>query len=366
MKRLTHLALATTWLWAAFTGLEASGQTNVARTGRFFRGTGTNTSYQSFVLPLDFEKGVALDNLNGNATNLFPGMDFGPTRYHYDATKPSSATNAAFGIPFANPIAAFGGRVGGSPLYFGQDYHFGIYAGVTAPFWAGGGIYIRVYRQSDFQFVDSIELDVPDLTLTNQWTGFLTNGYEYFITAYGLTTTVRFDEPYTMWGIGYPSGCHHLIHTAVPTATNYLYMVIAAGYDDQGWMALAFDGSGVCSRLYTMEFQQRPAWQTVLLNRPQFTGTPAPSFYQGASLPELLTNAPPVTNAVSLAPSACTNLDASPELRRHPTLDQFVSDMRQDPLRPGRLRPKRNRADGRHCLQRQWVRFGCLRSIWAA
>jgi len=69
-----------------------------------------------------------------------------------------------------------------------------------------------------------------------------------------------------------------------------------------------------------------------LLDQPQFTGTPAPSFYLGKSLPELLTNAPPVTNAVSLAPSAYTNLDASPELRRHPTLDQFVSDMGNDPI----------------------------------
>ncbi len=84
--------------------------------------------------------------------------------------------------------------------------------------------------------------------------------------------------------------------------------------------------------MYTLEFQQRPPWRAIFLDQPQFTGMPVPSFYQGKSIAELLTNAPPVTNTVSLAPSACTNLDASPELRRHPTLDQLVTDMRRDPL----------------------------------
>ncbi len=50
------------------------------------------------------------------------------------------------------------------------------------------------------------------------------------------------------------------------------------------------------------------------------------------TLAELLTNTPPVTNAVGLSPSACTNIDQSPELRRSPILDQFVSDMGNDPM----------------------------------
>src|SRR6267154_3528924 len=139
MKRKFALApLSTILIGMLVLASNVYGQTNVARTGRFCRGTGTNTTYQSFVLPLDFQKGVALDNLNGNATNLFPTTStnyvFGITRYHYDATKPTSSTNNALRIPYNNPIVAFGGRVGGSPLYFNQDYHFGAYSGITAPY----------------------------------------------------------------------------------------------------------------------------------------------------------------------------------------------------------------------------------------
>ena len=39
-----------------------------------------------------------------------------------------------------------------------------------------------------------------------------------------------------------------------------------------------------------------------------------------------------MTNVVSFIPSAATNLDASPELRRHPTLDNFVASMGNDPI----------------------------------
>src|SRR6266545_4864983 len=132
-NRLIGLVLLSCgWLSGMVSDAEAQG--GVVRTGRFYRGTGTNASFQSFVLPLDFQKGVALDDLNGNATNLFPGMSFGLTRYHYNATNPASSTNIGLRIPFNNPIVAFGSRVGGSPLYFDQEYRFGAYAGVTYPY----------------------------------------------------------------------------------------------------------------------------------------------------------------------------------------------------------------------------------------
>ena len=70
----------------------------------------------------------------------------------------------------------------------------------------------------------------------------------------------------------------------------------------------------------------------MFIDQPQFDGSPLPPFYAGMTLAEMLTNTPPVTNAVRLHPSACTNLDDSPELRRHPILDQFVADMGNDPI----------------------------------
>lgn len=315
--------------------LPCFGQTNVVRTGLFARGTGTNTTHQSFVLPLDFQKGVVLDNLNGNATNLFPSTGtnyvFGPTRYHFDATRPASATNNALRITYNNPIVAFGARVGGSPLYFNEDYHFGAYAGATAPY-SDTAMYIAVYSAADYHLVDSVPLLIPALEYTNAWRNFLTNGYQATFTTYGLTTTLRFDDPSKMWGVDFGAGCYHIIHNATQTASNYVYVVILSGYTDGSWMTTDADGYGAWSRMYSLEFQQRPPWRAVFLDQPQFSGISAPSFYYGKSLPELLTNAPPVTNVISLAPSACTNLDASPELRRHPVLDQFVLDLRRNPL----------------------------------
>ena len=81
-----------------------------------------------------------------------------------------------------------------------------------------------------------------------------------------------------------------------------------------------------------MDFEARPQWRSIFVDQPHFDGSPLPPFYAGMTVAEMLTNTPPVTNAISLAPSACTNLDDSPELRRHPILDQFVSDMGNDPI----------------------------------
>ncbi len=315
-------------------GFAAKGeaQTNIARTGRFYRGTGTNSTYHSFVIPLDFQKGVPLGEMGDGSTNLFPVNH--DTQYHYNATNPASATNLGLRIPYKSPIVAFGSRVGGSPLFHNQSYRFGVYAGETGPgYLSSGALYIRVYRQSDFGFVTQFAVPIPSLEQTNEWRQFLTNGYTTTVTNCGLTTSVRFNDPYKMWGTTL-AGRYHITHTAEPTQTNYVYHVMLAGYVNANWMSCL--GSGHTNRawsfLYTLEFQPRPPWRALFLDQPQFSGVPAPSFYAGASLPELLTNAPPVTNTVSLSPTACTNLDASPELRRHPTLDQFVSDMRRNPL----------------------------------
>src|SRR6185295_7362918 len=58
-----------------------------ARTGRFTRGSGDDPYYQSLLIPLDFQKGMPLDNVDGNATNLFGSAWGGSTiLYHYNAT----------------------------------------------------------------------------------------------------------------------------------------------------------------------------------------------------------------------------------------------------------------------------------------
>jgi RHS repeat-associated protein len=97
-------------------------------------------------------------------------------------------------------------------------------------------------------------------------------------------------------------------------------------------MAQDINGTNVPSLLYSLEFEPYPPWRSVYIDPPHFDGSPLPPFYAGMSVDEMLTNTPPVTNSVSLAPSACTNIDDSPELREHPILDQFVASMGNDPI----------------------------------
>ena len=89
---------------------------------------------------------------------------------------------------------------------------------------------------------------------------------------------------------------------------------------------------------YTLDFTDRPSWSSTFLSQPQFTGQPLPPQYQGKTTQELLKVSTPVTVQFS-APSSdpnsayrALNDTASPELRPHPILDKFVSDMGSDPI----------------------------------
>jgi RHS repeat-associated protein len=314
--------------------LPASDATNSVPSpaGRYWRGTGSNPAYWSIVVPLDYEKGALYDNLYGNCSALYPGLYAwsGLTLYHYDATNTLPQTNVANRFAFNNPIVAFGERVGGTPLYFGQNYSFGIYAGDPLPLQAP--VQVLAYYRTNYGYAGVVNLYPPNFFDTNSWNSYTTNGFEFATNGYGLTTTLS-GSPTLSWGSGSRGG-YVLTHTATEAATNYYYLVVDYGYlDQQGTpMVLAGPGQAGGSYLYSLEFEQRPLWRSVFLDQPHFDGSPLPPFYAGKTLAEILTNSPPVTNAVALAPSLCTNLDDSPELRRHPILDQFVADMGNDPV----------------------------------
>src|SRR5207244_1927672 len=82
----------------------SAGLATNAHYGRFLRGTGSDPSYQSFLVTVDFQQGVALDNTGGNGSTLFPGLSWSSLN-HYNATNNSN------NLAFQNPIAAFGSRV---------------------------------------------------------------------------------------------------------------------------------------------------------------------------------------------------------------------------------------------------------------
>jgi YD repeat-containing protein len=330
--------------------LPASSYTNsvASPAGRYWRGSGSDPTYWSQVVPLDYETGVSYDNLYGNAYTLY-GINSWDNSiiYHYNAASALSQTNVANRIPFNNPIVAFGERIGGSPLYISQPYSFGVYAG--DPISLQVPIVIQVYSRSNFTMAGSIYLYPPNFNITASWTKFATNGFlvttstNYLNTTNGLQvttntfglTTYLSSSPQLSWGtVGNSYGAYELTHIASPQATNYYYLVEAYGYLDGQNAGMVIDNNQnyLPSLLYTLEFETRPQWRSVFLDQPHFDGNPLPPFYAGKTLAEMLTNTPPVTNVVNFAPSAATNLDNSPELRRHPALDQFVADMGNDPV----------------------------------
>ena len=300
--------------------------------GRYWRGTGADPTYWSIVAPLDFETGVLFSNLYGNCSSLYPGLLAwtATTYYHYNETNALSQTNYTNRIPFNNPIAAFGERVGGTPLYLNQEYNFGIYAG--DPTGVGTPIEILAFYRTNFAFAGETDVYPPNFT-NSSWSAFVSNDLQVTASGYGLTTTLT-TTPKLKFG-SVTLGAFMLTHTASSAATNYYYLVLDYGLPNDSLpvgMVQATNGYVAPSYLYSLEFEQRPAWRSVFIDQPQFNGSPLPPFYAGMTLDELLTNTPLVTNAVGLAPSACTNIDQSPELRRHPILDQFVSDMHNDPM----------------------------------
>jgi RHS repeat-associated protein len=313
----------------------ASAQAQIPSSGRFTRGTGPAPSFHSFVVPLDFEKGLALDNVGGNATNLFPGIAWTNTWYHYNATNPASATNRSLRIPYKNPIAAFGSRVGGTPLYTNQPYRLGAYAGLFAGFADDGAFAIRAYYKTNLSAAGTNFIVIPDEDQTNQWNQFASNGYTATVTGFGLTTRAS-RTFYQRWGVQ----SHHsyvLTHEADGTATNYVFEVTCLGYEFTNsasfWMTVNDGDVGVDSRLYTLEFEARPPLRPYFIDQVQFDGKPLPSTYVGKTVEELLTLTATITNEIWLTNnSAYKTVDQSPELRRHPALDEFVADLRNDPI----------------------------------
>jgi RHS repeat-associated protein len=301
--------------------------------GRYWRGTGNDPTYWSMVVPLDYQRGVLFSNLDGNCANLYPGLEAwsSETLYHYNATNPLPQTSYTNRIAFDNPVVAFGNLVGGTPLYLNQDYHFGIYAGNLVE--AGSAVYISAFYRSNYTWAGMLSATPPDPDDPISWNRYLTNSFQVTVQGYGLTVTLS-DAPNLGWGIAPEGGAYLLTQNASTEATNYYYLVEASGYPGSQTTPLVLQDNGdiAPSMLYTMDFEARPPWRSVAIDRPHFDGSLLPPFYAGMTVAEMLTNTPPVTNGISLAPSACTTLDVSPELRRHPILDQFVSDMGNDPI----------------------------------
>lgn len=297
---------------------------------RYFRGTGTTPTYHSVVVPLDFQSGVRLADTGGNGSTLFPGNPWTNTLYHFDATNPAAQTTITGRCDFQNPIVAFGSRVGGTPLHVGQTYRFGVSAGINDTTNISQ-LRLKFYSRTNFALLGTVNINVSPESQSNSWHTFSTNGYSQLLVTNGLTTVIT-RQATPRWGAPW----HHsyiLTHTATTNALPYVFEIESAGYTDFGWTVLdATNGIGF-SKLYTMEVESRPPWRATFIHQPHFAGQPLPPAYQGKSAEELLTASTFLaTNPMPSGSLSWSNLDASPELRRHRILDQLVSDLNRDPI----------------------------------
>ena len=314
-----------------------------AEPNAYCRGSPSQADFASFVIPLDLQTGVILTNMGGTATNLLPFVTNYPTAYQYNAANSpaNGQTNLTLRIAYQNPIAAFGSRAGGSPLYTDRSYRFAVFSGCPAmindyPMLTNydSALEIDVYSKTNYSFVGTTNLPVPFYLATNgSWSVFLTNGLTTSLNAFGLTTTLSTLSYPNAYGVT-NNGVWQLSQLASDAATNYIYTIKVKGMTGSGWMSLDQNMNPTWQPLYTLEFQPSLPWNIRFLSQVQFQNEPLPPFYDGKSLDELLTNSWTITNIISLPNSIAsyTNVDDSPELRSSPILDNFVSQLKNDPL----------------------------------
>jgi RHS repeat-associated protein len=346
---------------ALFTPTPSFAAVPPARWAEFLRGNIYDLDFCSLVVPIDLEQGVHLNRAGSDAycySNQIPWFLCISNQTLYLPDSLNSGTNLNI-FAVNNPVVAFGTQGGGSPLYLNQPYRFGVYAGGLdeGTDAATNVIRISVYDRTLFNGsstniapLNTFNIPLPRRTVTtdsNAWFSFMTNGAVATVTSNGLTTTVEFldngDQNHKPFGLAWMSGPtitnfiltgYKLTHTA--SATNYFYKVEVLGKVQVATNALApmaTNASGVWMPmpLYTLDFAQPDPLHSIYVDRLFFEGTPKPPTYEQAAFSGPNGIALNITNIV-LANSIYTNVDNSPELRRHPILDQFVADMNNDPL----------------------------------
>ncbi len=85
---------------------------------------------------------------------------------------------------------------------------------------------------------------------------------------------------------------------------------------------------------YTLNFNELDSWATMFMNEPHFQDVAMPSSYEGKSLDELLHQTSPIQDTLpSPDPSLWHDLialDQTPELKKHPLLDELVDHLTSD------------------------------------
>jgi alpha-tubulin suppressor-like RCC1 family protein len=174
--------------------------------GEFARGNLDNPDFTSLVVPLTQQRGVRLD-ATGTDSYKFGLMT--PWINRVQKTTRNQAAGLTNGTQVArmaveNPSAAFGSEIGGTPIYPGPSYSFGVYAGGLDETDANSTNTFRILVYSRSQFASGTNgivpiatniVAMPRRTVSTDaaaWSNFVQNAWMSTNSAYGLNTSVEF------------------------------------------------------------------------------------------------------------------------------------------------------------------------------
>jgi RHS repeat-associated protein len=338
--------------------LPCNGQTNPhAEVKKFKRGAGTEPTYHAFVLPLDGQKGVEIDP-TGDTPSKYSTVPWIHRTPESVFKQLYLSGNTANYTSQTNPIVAFGGANGGSPLSTHRQYRFGAYAGSrsqTEPYNQPVAFVIYAYRKGDFAGTANPVSPVAFQTIqppteggnATAWQDFANAGYRHTAPSFhGLTTTVEYVEggyQQEQWGT---SGKSPYILTHTATDPEYYFEIRCVGFvrlpgigfpGDLAPMSVTSITSNTnftytATKLYGVDFEHQPNWRADFIAQPHFSGTPIPPSYYGKTTEELLVTSVPLAKQFPNPPGDFLATDQSPELYSHPILDRVVADSGNDPI----------------------------------
>lgn len=343
------------WTMLSNASGQSGGASPNARGGRFEAWPGAEPDQQAFVVPLSGQKGLSLDRRGPN-TNLFLGnlpwfaqIDLASQVRHDFHPGWANSTNGPYADGFfENPLAAFGGAASGSPLHVGDRFEFGFHAGIS--FACQGDqdwrawVRVRAYPKAAFEsgptngVAPSAETWIPVPTPPSirpndpEWVAYVSNDFQVVSECADLKSVLRLVDSNSAadkWGLAIS---HGLTLSHVATSDAYVYLIEQRGLIfDPAAHEIAVDDSGfpALRSLYALEFEHRPPWRSIFIGHPHFSGEPLPAQYQGRSPGELANECLPVPEFVA-APvtNLALALDQHPEFRRHPSLDELVSNLK--------------------------------------
>jgi len=303
---------------ALIAGEGANPRDSLPKAERYLRGSGANWTNYTIVFPMDGLKGKRRLDLETNTE---------ATLYHYNPTNSGSQSQITNRIAFNTPLASFGGQWG-NPLYVGKPYSVGWFAG--DPYVGYPAVQIQAYYRTNGALAGTLSLALPSYYTADDWPDFVTNGFARSVEGFGLKTVLR--SASDLYSVAGGFGTYVCTHAASVDSTNYTYRIWAAGWSDAQPLVLNSLGQSAYDPLYTLEFSARLASRALFLDQPHFAGQPLPPNLWNKTPEEIYNYGALVTSSFTNATSLYTNLNATPDLRQHPLLDQLVSDLNNDPI----------------------------------